>query len=66
MGSVGPGGGGGWCTTDTSPKPQAVRHLPYLPRDHLHSHAKALRDNQDVAEDDGTIQLRIPVHRLEG
>ena len=38
--------------------------FPHLARDHLHDHAHALRDHQDVTEYDSTIQLRVAFHWL--
>ena len=66
MESGGPGGGAKEGVATDTPTGLQWQTLADLSGDHLHSHAEALRDHQDVTEDDGTIQFRIPFHRLEG
>ena len=59
-GKCGPwGGGGSALRLGASRRAQA-----HLARHHFHNHAQALWDDQDVTEDDGAIQLWIPLHRL--
>ena len=55
-------GGGGY---DMPPHHNAsIGWFSHLARDHLHDHAQALRDHQDVTEDDSTIQLGVALHWL--